>query len=120
TALPSSVYHDNDFRFVLNVTIPGLAHGYRNGDPHDLMISAPDVSHAHITPDSRLTQYGPRRLWDDIETIHQMWQSLDAPPRERFGLTVTRQHQTIWLDTPESEHRWQAITGQPAADRYPG
>ncbi|MBV9141612.1 MAG: methyltransferase domain-containing protein [Pseudonocardiales bacterium] len=100
TDLPSSVYYDNDFRFFLDMTIPGLAPGYREGDPHNLTISAPDGSHAQVTPEGNLTQSGPRRLWDDVETSHHTWRSLGAPPRERFGLTVTSQHQTIWLDTP--------------------
>lgn len=104
TDLPSSVYYDNDFRFFLDMTIPGLAHGYRDGDPHNLTISAPDGSHSHITPEGHLTQSGPRRLWDDIETSHQTWRALGAPPRERFGLTVTPQRQTIWLDIPEGNH----------------
>ena len=82
--LPGSLYYDNDFRFFLGVSIPGLAHGYRDGDPHNLTISAPDGSHAHITPEGLLTQFGPRRLWDGIEAVHQWWQSLDAPSRERF------------------------------------
>lgn len=106
TKLPSSVYYDNDFRFILDVTIPGLAHGYLDGDPHNLMISAPEGSHAHVTPEGDLTQSGPRRIWDDIEAIHQTWKSLGAPPRERFGLTVTPQRQTIWLDMPNSNHQW--------------
>jgi len=95
TDLPSSIYYDNDFRFFLDLSIRDLAHGYRDGDPHNLTISVPDGSHAHVTPEGDLTQSGPRRLWDDIETIHQTWRALDSPPRERFGLTVTPQRQTI-------------------------
>ncbi|MGH3898925.1 MAG: methyltransferase domain-containing protein [Pseudonocardiaceae bacterium] len=106
TDLPSSVYYDTDFRFFLDLAIPGLAHGYRDNDLHNLTIRAPDGSHAHVTPAGDLIQSGPRRLWDDIETIHQGWCSLGTPPRERFGLTVTPQRQSIWLDTPDSNHRW--------------
>jgi hypothetical protein len=51
-------------------------------------------------------QSGPRRLWDDIETIRRTWRSLDKPPRERFGVTVTPHRQAIWLDTPDSAHTW--------------
>ncbi len=106
TDLPSSVYYDNDFRFYLDLNMRDLAHGYRDGDLHNLTINAPDGSHAHITPEGQLTQSGPRRLWDDIETIHQTWRSLDKPPRERFGVTVTPHRQAIWLDTPDSAHTW--------------
>lgn len=106
TDLPSRVYYDNDFRFFLDFTMPRLAPGHRNGDLDNLTISAPDGSQAHVTSEDELTQSGPRRLWDDIETIHQTWRVLDSPPRERFGLTVTPQRQTIWLDTPDSNRRW--------------
>jgi protein-L-isoaspartate(D-aspartate) O-methyltransferase len=105
TELPSSAYFDTDFRFFLDLAKPGLVFGYR-GDPNDLTIIAPDGSHAHVTPDGQLTQTGQHRVWDDIEAIHQKWHSLDGPPRERFGLTVTPTRQHIWLDDPSSEHRW--------------
>lgn len=106
TEIPSSVYYDNDFRFFLDLTIPGLAHGYRDGDPHNLVISEPGGSHAYITPEGDVSQSGPRRLWDNAENIYHTWSSLGAPPREHFGLTVTPHCQTIWLDTPDSDHRW--------------
>jgi protein-L-isoaspartate(D-aspartate) O-methyltransferase len=107
TDLPASVYYDNDFRFQLDLSMPRLSHHHPGGDLNNLILNTPDGSHAHITPDGALTQSGPRRLWDDIETRHQSWRSLGAPPRERFGLTVTPQRQTIWLDTPDSGHQWQ-------------
>ena len=82
------------------------AHGHPGGDLSNLILTAPDGSQAHVAPDGALTQSGPCRLWDDVESTHQAWRSLGAPARERFGLTVTPQHQTIWLDTPDSDHRW--------------
>lgn len=106
TDLPSSIYYDNDFRFVLAFTKPGLAHGFRNGVPHDLTLFAPDGSGAHITPDGQLTQTGPHRIWDDIEEIHKAWRALGSPPRERFGLTITPTEQYVWLDHPDSGYGW--------------
>lgn len=111
TELPASVYYDNDFRFMLDLTMPRLSHGHPGGDLNDLILCAADGSHTHITPDGAVAQSGPRRLWDDIETIHQTWRSLGTPVRERFGLTVTPQRQTIWLDTPDSDHNWQIGLG---------
>ncbi len=106
TELPASVYYDNNFRFVLDLTMPRVSHGHPGGDPNNLILRASDGSHAHVTPDGALTQSGPHRLWDDIETIHETWRSLGAPPRERFGLTVTPQRQAVWLDTFDSDHQW--------------
>lgn len=107
TELPASVYYDSDFRFMLDLTMPRLDHGHPGGDLNDLILRAPDGSHAHVDAEGALTQSGPRRLWDEIETIQQTWRCFGAPPRERFGLTVTPQHQTIWLDTPDSDRQWQ-------------
>lgn len=106
TGLPAGVYYDNDFRFMLDLTMPRLSHSHPGGNLNDLILRVPDGSQAHITPDGELFQSGPRRLWDEIETLRQTWRSLGAPPRGRFGLTVTPQRQTIWLDSPDSDHRW--------------
>jgi protein-L-isoaspartate O-methyltransferase len=107
TALPASVYYDNDFRFLLDLTMPQLSHGHPCGDLNDLVLHGPDGSQAHVEPEGKLTQSGPRRLWEEIEAIHRTWRGLGSPPRERFGLTVTPQCQTIWLDSPSSDNRWQ-------------
>ena len=51
-------------------------------------------------------QDGPRHLWDTAEAAHEEWQSLGKPTRERFGITVEPDHQELWLDAPNSPHRW--------------
>lgn len=71
TELPASVYYDNDFRFLLDLTMPRVSHSHPGGDVNDLILRTPDGSHAHVTPDGALTQSGPRRIWDDIEDLHQ-------------------------------------------------
>ncbi len=107
TELPAGAYYDSDFRFMLDVVMPRLCHGHPTGGLNDLVLRAPDGSYAHVTPEGDVTQSGARRLWDDVEAIHQTWRRLDSPPRERFGLTITPQHQSIWLDNPGSDHQWQ-------------
>jgi hypothetical protein len=51
---------------------------------------------------------GPRQVWRIIEEAHALWTTLDQPAWERFGLTVTENHQQVWLDTPASAHTWPA------------
>lgn len=68
-------------------------------------------------PDGRhvVEQYGPRRLWDEVEAAYAWWVDIGRPARERFGLTVTPDRQTVWLDTsaaPVSTQSWD--TGSPA------
>ncbi|ARZ72599.1 hypothetical protein SMD11_7023 [Streptomyces albireticuli] len=45
-------------------------------------------------------QYGPRSLWDELEAAYRRWERLGRPERDRAGLTVTREGQRVWLDTP--------------------
>jgi protein-L-isoaspartate O-methyltransferase len=35
-----------------------------------------------------VTQYGPRRLWDELEAAYTWWVEAAKPGRDRFGLTV--------------------------------
>lgn len=48
----------------------------------------------------RRTTTGPTRLWDQVEHAYQRWQEFHQPGWERFGLTVTSEIQTVWLDEP--------------------
>ncbi|WP_170214927.1 methyltransferase domain-containing protein [Streptomyces otsuchiensis] len=57
------------------------------------------TSHAVVT-DGRVTQTGPRDLWDEAEAVHRWWQRLGRPGAERIGYTVTRDDQYVWLDDP--------------------
>ena len=52
-------------------------------------------------------QYGPRQLWDEIETAYEWWKFTGSPERERFGVTVTPENQWVWLDHRDSENCWE-------------
>lgn len=47
-----------------------------------------------------VTQYGPRRLWDEYAAAYERWVELGRPGVERFGLTVSARGQELWLDEP--------------------
>lgn len=49
---------------------------------------------------------GPRHLWASIEAAMDFWRHHGEPGWDRFGLTITPHHQEVWLDTPDSNHRW--------------
>lgn len=49
----------------------------------------------------RVTQYGQRRLWDEVEAAFIWWVAHDSPAADRFGLTVDLEGQRIWLDSPD-------------------
>ncbi|MFE5833363.1 methyltransferase domain-containing protein [Streptomyces sp. NPDC056488] len=52
--------------------------------------------------DDRFTvwQYGPRRLWNEVEAAYAWWTLHNRPGPDRFGLTVTPEGETAWLETP--------------------
>ncbi|MEV0604649.1 methyltransferase domain-containing protein [Streptomyces sp. NPDC050315] len=51
---------------------------------------------------ARVWQSGPRRLWNAAETAYRWWAGHGSPDHTRFGLAVTREGQTVWLDDPEN------------------
>lgn len=51
-------------------------------------------------------QHGPRRLWAEVLAGYRWWQDHGRPELARFGVTITPQAQTVWLDRPDGEHCW--------------
>jgi hypothetical protein len=45
-------------------------------------------------------QAGARRLWDEAAAGYAWWCQAGRPSRDRYGLTVTPDHQWMWLDDP--------------------
>ncbi|MEW2549198.1 methyltransferase domain-containing protein [Streptomyces sp. NPDC047002] len=52
--------------------------------------------------ESVVHQSGPRRLWQEVEAALHWWRRQGRPGFERFGLTVTADGQTPWLDHPSN------------------
>jgi hypothetical protein len=49
-----------------------------------------------------VTQFGARRLWDEMEAAYLCWLRSGAPGRERYGITVDAAGSQMWLDNPEN------------------
>jgi hypothetical protein len=47
-----------------------------------------------------VAQYGPRALWDEIEDAYRAWQAAGEPSRDRYGLTIDKDGQHVWLGGP--------------------
>ncbi|MFE7569714.1 methyltransferase domain-containing protein [Streptomyces sp. NPDC057539] len=58
------------------------------------------VSRAVVEDGGRLTQTGPRDLWDEAESVHRAWTRRGRPGLDRIGFTVTPQRQYVWVDDP--------------------
>lgn len=47
-------------------------------------------------------EYGPSRLWSEVEAAYRWWDSAGRPGPERFGMTITPDGDHIaWLDGPD-------------------
>ncbi|MGH3754571.1 MAG: hypothetical protein ACRDRP_18100 [Pseudonocardiaceae bacterium] len=55
-----------------------------------------------------MTQGGPQRLWDTVESSYFCWRRLGEPAVEQFGVTALNDAalQYVWFDHPDSRHRW--------------
>lgn len=61
-----------------------------DGD-EQLWLFAPDGSWSMVDlGKSTVEQYGPRRLWDEVERAYRQWEHAGRPARHHIGLTVTR------------------------------
>jgi hypothetical protein len=104
TDLPATVISPTSpFEFFAGLGLPDV---HAAGVTRNVVLLAhPDGSWARHESET-VTQGGPRRLWDEIESAYGDWVSLGEPRRARFGITVTPDAQEIWLGTPDSPHRW--------------
>jgi methyltransferase of ATP-grasp peptide maturase system len=109
TALGADVLVDprSRFEFYAGLLLPEVtATGEGTGT---VWLAHPDGSWARIDGRRgryRVRQGGPRMLWDVVETAHAEWVALGQPARDRFGVTVEPDRQELWLDEPDSPHRW--------------
>ncbi|MGH3800520.1 MAG: hypothetical protein ACRDTD_10380, partial [Pseudonocardiaceae bacterium] len=84
---------------------------FKDGKPTATSITIRDGSWAEVTladdhGTHQVTEAGPTRVWRIIEIAHPLWTELDHPGWDRFGLTVTENHQHVGLDTPTNQHTW--------------
>ncbi|MEU7094195.1 methyltransferase domain-containing protein [Kitasatospora aureofaciens] len=49
-----------------------------------------------------VVQSGPRSLWNEVESAWNWWDDRGRPGFDRFGLTVTPDGHTVWLDGPDN------------------
>lgn len=75
-------------------------------EPEQFWLVDSEGSWAYLTAgagDDRVAvQGGPLRLWDELEQAYAEWIALGRPPREEYGLTITRNGDHIlWHGTPD-------------------
>ncbi|MEU4210235.1 methyltransferase domain-containing protein [Streptomyces sp. NPDC026206] len=94
--------------FALGLRMPGVTHvadRKRDGRRPVWFYGLTDRSWAVVVfrddrGEAKVYQSGPRRLWDEAESAYRWWAGNGRPGVERFGLTVTTDGHTAWLDDP--------------------
>ncbi|MBB5866662.1 protein-L-isoaspartate O-methyltransferase [Allocatelliglobosispora scoriae] len=90
-------------KFAIGLLVPGCLSWFDYNDEgliDTVWLCAAD-SWAALHLATTVHQYGPRRLWDEVESAYHWWVEQDRPAYSRFGVTVTRRQQQVWLDTPD-------------------
>jgi SAM-dependent methyltransferase len=101
------VSHRGKFEFYAGLVLPEVT--ATADEDGTVWLLHPDGSWARHSGEQnqyQVWQGGPKRLWDVVEAAHEEWQALGKPARDRFGITVRPSRQELWLDTPDSPHRW--------------
>ncbi|MGH3622492.1 MAG: methyltransferase domain-containing protein, partial [Sciscionella sp.] len=116
---PASLQYNGEFGFVAQWHLSDVTWGpvTEDGEP-GVLLRASDGSRASVSAAQtnggfRVSQAGPRRLWERVEQAHAFWQQAGRPPAERFGITASATEQYVWYDHPEGEHRWPLPTTTP-------
>ncbi|MDP9794724.1 protein-L-isoaspartate(D-aspartate) O-methyltransferase [Catenuloplanes nepalensis] len=102
TPLDPSILRTSDAGLWIALFVPGATWlGFTpDGGAPQMWLFAVDGSWA-VIEGSTVEQYGPRRLWDEAETVHARWSEAGGPTRERLGLTVCADgDHRFWLDDP--------------------
>lgn len=111
---PRAVLDDEHAAFTIGLRVPdcheSTVHAADDTGRFTLWVLAHDsTSWASVSFDPteagwEVRQHGRRRLWDEVEAAYRWWIDAGRPERERYGVTITRDGQEIWLDHPTGEH----------------
>jgi protein-L-isoaspartate(D-aspartate) O-methyltransferase len=78
-------------------------------DDHSAEGSWAACDHKPGAAEAEVTQYGDRRLWEELTSAYRQWIALGRPGYDRFGLTVDPAGVHLWLDHP-SARSWKVQT----------
>ncbi|MBP5938170.1 methyltransferase domain-containing protein [Streptomyces acidiscabies] len=114
TDVPVDAFDDYHFTFLLAVHLPGaqLQYGTDDDSPSTVMrrLVMPDGDWAESVYVPGAGPYvregGDTGVWDTVERWWSWYLAQDRPPWDRFGLTVTYEGHTLWLDSPENKQLW--------------
>ena len=101
---PASISREGPDAAIALLQVPGLAVTTSRDDDGTISVHLaeagnPDGSWAACdsSPDGRhvVTQYGPRRLWDETETCYRAWDACGRPGPDQYRLLITPDGQHV-------------------------
>lgn len=112
TGLDPAVLGERSFRFFAQLALPGTETGpirIKDGPWYYCLTDPASQSWARVetetNTDRSVTQGGDRRLWDELEAAHDLWQRLEQPRPENFAITITPDGQQV-VALPGTDRRW--------------
>ncbi|MEA5358753.1 methyltransferase domain-containing protein [Amycolatopsis sp., V23-08] len=113
TGLGPAALRKWDFAFLAQLSMPGVRAGRirSKGEPLYFCLTDPrSESWARIAVDAsggerEVTQGGDRRLWNELETTHELWTRLDQPRPEDFTIMVSPEGGQV-VTLPGIDERW--------------
>jgi hypothetical protein len=112
TGLDPAVLSERSFKVFAQLALPGTETGpirITDGPWYYCLTDTASQSWARVdtetTADRSVTQGGDRRLWDELEAAHDLWQGLDQPQPENFTITITPDGRQV-VAHPGTDRRW--------------
>lgn len=113
---PAVLQRGSEFAFFAQLALPGTEAGHvivRDGEvrgPMYFCLTDPrSQAWARVTTDTtakrEITQGGDRRLWDELEAAHELWNELGRPRPESFTIVVSPDGGQA-VELPEAVRSW--------------
>ncbi|MDQ2880638.1 MAG: protein-L-isoaspartate(D-aspartate) O-methyltransferase [Actinomycetota bacterium] len=106
TDLDLADFLGEDARFGIGLHVPDCRLTWEMGPDgylETLWLLAPDAWAS--VEGTVIRQAGARRLWEEAAAGYSWWLQSGQPRRDRYGVTVTADHQWVWLDHPANPIR---------------
>ncbi len=112
TGLDPAVLDERSFKFFAQLALPGTETGpirITDGPWYYCLTDPASQSWARVdtetTADRVVTEGGDRRLWDELEAAHDLWQRLNQPCPQDFTITITPDGEQV-VTLPGADRRW--------------
>jgi protein-L-isoaspartate(D-aspartate) O-methyltransferase len=93
----------NDALFAIGLLVRDCKIGYDWGDDGTVttfwLLAADSWASIELATGT-IRELGPRSLWGEVESAYGWWVDQGRPGLTRFGVTVYRSGQSVWLDEP--------------------